>query len=176
MRDAHVRADRVRTAAADAERFSYQEWVANDFARIEGAQRIGYEDEPDPLVPQKRLIEHAQTFYRADDLTGLLPLGTLESLALPGESHQLAFTAGLLTQVYGDRVDDALLSELRVRTTARMPPLVDPVGTEFFSPSPTDTPAEELAFAQQHFFTTHRTRDPVRQRRNRPARPVRCCS
>ena len=54
---------------------------------------------------QKRLIEHVRTRYRKNDLTDLLPLGALESLALPGESYKLAFTPGLLTQVYGNRVD-----------------------------------------------------------------------
>ena len=54
---------------------------------------------------QKRLIEHVRTRYRKNDLTDLLPVGALESLALPGESYKLAFTPGLLTQVYGSRVD-----------------------------------------------------------------------
>src|SRR5262249_48864 len=49
---------------------------------------------------QRRLIEHVRTLYRKSDLTGLLQLGDLESLALPGESYKLAFTPGLLPQVY----------------------------------------------------------------------------
>jgi len=36
--------------------------------------------------------------YRKDDLTGLLPLGQLASLGLPGESYKLAFTPGLLSK------------------------------------------------------------------------------
>ena len=38
------------------------------------------------------LIEHVRTLYRRDDLTGPLPLGEVESLALPFESYKLAFT------------------------------------------------------------------------------------
>ena len=41
-----------------------------------------------------------RTLYRSDDLTALLPLGDIESLALPGESYKLAFTPGLLAQVF----------------------------------------------------------------------------
>lgn len=56
---------------------------------------------------QRRLIEHERALYRPDDLgnaqadpLALLPLGTLEPLALGGESYKLAFTPGLLAQVY----------------------------------------------------------------------------
>ena len=49
---------------------------------------------------QRRLVAHVRTLYRADDLSGLLPLGHVEPRALPGESYKLAFTPGLLTQVF----------------------------------------------------------------------------
>ena len=65
MRDDHLRADRLRAAGPGAERFGYAEWVADDFARLDGAQTIRYEEEPDPARPQKRLIEQSRTFYRA---------------------------------------------------------------------------------------------------------------
>ena len=35
-----------------------------------------------------------------------------------------------------------------------------PSGRVFYSPNVADTPAQELAFAQQHFFIPHRSRDP----------------
>ena len=44
---------------------------------------------------RRRPIELLRTLYRRDDLTGLLPLGDLQPLALPGESYKLAFTPGL---------------------------------------------------------------------------------
>src|SRR5262249_58442461 len=50
--------------------------------------------------PCRRPIEWLRTLYRRDDLAGLLPLGELHSLGLPGESYKLAFTPGLLTQVF----------------------------------------------------------------------------
>jgi hypothetical protein len=72
-----------------------------------GAVPIAYEQSPTAGVLQKRLIEHVRTLYRPDDLgvaqndpLALLPLGTVEPLALPGESYKLAFTPGLLDQVY----------------------------------------------------------------------------
>ena len=35
-----------------------------------------------------------------------------------------------------------------------------PSGQIFYSPNPADTPAQELAYARQHFFLPHRYRDP----------------
>ena len=49
---------------------------------------------------RRRPIELVRTLYRRDDLTGLLSLGDLQPLALPGESYKLAFTPGLLTEVF----------------------------------------------------------------------------
>ena len=48
------------------------------------------------------LIEHVRTLYRKNNLTGFSPLGTVESLALPGESYKLAFTPDLLKTIYVD--------------------------------------------------------------------------
>ena len=65
---------------------------------------INYENQP-TSGRQRRLIEHVRTLYRPNDLgvsqndaLVLLPLGELESLAIPGESYKLAFTPGLLNQ------------------------------------------------------------------------------
>jgi hypothetical protein len=56
-----------------------------------------------------RLIEHVRTLFRPDDLgeaqtnpLALLPLGTVEPLALPGESYKLVFTPGLVQVTYVD--------------------------------------------------------------------------
>jgi RHS repeat-associated protein len=144
----------------DARRFSYAEWVENDFERLAGAQSIAYEEQANFAGPQKRLIERARTYYRRDDLTGLLPLGALESLAAPGESQKLAFTLGLIEQVYGDRVSEAMLGQCRyVRGEDKLTWWI-PSGRVFYSPGQSDTPADELAFARRHFFAIYRTRDP----------------
>ena len=85
---------------ADAARFSFDEWARDDFALLASATSIAYEQTADGITPQKRLIERARTHYRADDLSALLPLGAVAPLALRGESYKLAFTPGLLAQIF----------------------------------------------------------------------------
>ena len=50
--------------------------------------------------PCRRPVEQTRTLHRSDDLTTLLPLGEVQTLALPGESYTLAFTQGLLNHVF----------------------------------------------------------------------------
>jgi hypothetical protein len=145
----------------DAKWFSFEEWVEKNFARLNEAVEIGYEETANLAQIQKRLIKHVRTRYRRNDLTDLLPLGALESLALPGESYKLAFTPALLTQAYGGRVTDSMLAGdggyVHSEEDANW---WIPSGGVFFSPNVSDTPAQELAFARQHFFFPHRFRDP----------------
>ena len=103
---------------------------------------------------------------RADALSqrrpdALLPLGALESLALPGETYKLAFTPGLLTQVYGDRVTEAMLAtdggyvHSEGEATWWIPSgrvVLLPTGDRYTGPG--------ARFARQHFFLPHRSRDP----------------
>jgi RHS repeat-associated protein len=58
----------------------------------------------------KRLIEHTRWLFLKDDLSGPLPLGHIEALAMPYESYRQAFTPGLIAGTLGSRVDDSLLS------------------------------------------------------------------
>ncbi len=85
--------------------------VALVAAKAAFATDIPYEAEPDFADPigQRRVIEHERRFYYRDDLGGPLPLGQLGPRALPHETYKLALTPGLLAQVYGDRVTDAML-------------------------------------------------------------------
>lgn len=143
------------------------------------AAPISYEQSPTVGVPQKRLIEQVRIRYRPDDLglaqndpLALLPLGTMEPLALPGESYQLALTPGLLNQVYvrnGQRLLPADPADVLEGGGAHRGGYVDldgdanwwiPSGRVFFSPGSADTATQELAHARQHFFLPHRTRDP----------------
>lgn len=69
----------------------------------------GYHDFEKPLMEgkaQKRLIEHVRSTYYKNDLTAALPLHQLESLALPFESYQLAYTPELLEDIFDDRAND----------------------------------------------------------------------
>ena len=122
---------------------------------------LDYEQDPTAGVAQKRLIEHVRTYYRRNDLAGALPLGELQSLALPFESYKLAFTPGLVANVYGGRATDAMLEdEGRYVHTEGDANWWIPSGQVFYSPDPADTPPQELAYARQHFFLPHRYRDP----------------
>ncbi|MCC6463227.1 MAG: hypothetical protein IT260_22350 [Saprospiraceae bacterium] len=58
---------------------------------------------------QKRKIEHIRTLFLKNDLSEMLPLGRLESLALSGQAYQLALTPDMVLQLFGDKVNAALL-------------------------------------------------------------------
>ncbi|KAF5437174.1 hypothetical protein C5S35_05330 [Candidatus Methanophagaceae archaeon] len=124
-------------------------------------------DTSTPSETRLRLIERVRTLYRKNDLTGFLLLGHLESLALPYESYKLAFTPDIVTQVYGSRVTDPvdviMANEARYVHSEGDSNWWIPSGKVFYSLDKNDTPAQELAFAQQHFFLPHRFQDPFEQ-------------
>jgi len=128
-----------------------------DIAATE-AQAIAYEATPDGSL-QCRLIEQVRHWYRSDDLSSPLPLGQIESMGLPFESHTLAFSPGLVAQVYGERVDDAMLAEGGYVHSGSDSGWWLPSGRSFFSPNDADTAQQELAFARQHHFVPRRFRD-----------------
>jgi RHS repeat-associated protein len=125
------------------------------------ATAIDYEKDPAAGSVQKRLIEHVRTYYRGNDLAGQLPLGELQSLALPFESYKLAFTPGLVAEVFGGRASDSIIQNegCYVHTEGDAKWWI-PSGRIFYSPDPADTPSQELIYARQHFFVPHRYRDP----------------
>jgi RHS repeat-associated protein len=163
-------------------RFGFDEMVAKAGQASDGNHDLLYEDihavGAAANHPYRRLIEQVRTLYRPDDLgialndpLTLLPLGTVEPLGLPGETYKLAFTPGLLTQVFR-RNGQALLSNpgdvLGSQGTDRggYADLDNddhwwaPSGLVFLSPDSNDTAPEELAYARKHFFLPHRYRDP----------------
>ncbi|HET7818179.1 MAG TPA: SpvB/TcaC N-terminal domain-containing protein, partial [Bacteroidia bacterium] len=67
-----------------------------------------------PLVvgkAQRRLIEHVRTNYYQNNLAAALPLHQLQSLAIPFESYQLAYTPTLISDIFGAKVNDTHLTE-----------------------------------------------------------------
>ncbi|MCA0243579.1 MAG: toxin [Proteobacteria bacterium] len=140
---------------------------------------------------RRRPIEWLRTLYRRDDLTASLPLGELQSLALPGESFKLAFTPGLLDQTFrrprDGQPDEPLLPDpsavlegqggsrggyVRSRTLkadGRFPASdADdywwlPSGRAHYSKDLADGAAAELAQARRHFFVPCRHSDPFGQ-------------
>ena len=85
--------------------------VSDILAQVRSARSISYEMQPTAGVVQRRLIEQTRTLYYINDLSGPLPLHQVESHALTYQSYKLAFTPGLLTQMYGNRVNEALLRD-----------------------------------------------------------------
>jgi RHS repeat-associated protein len=157
----------------------------------DGNHDIDYEDRPFDKAHQaaannadegkkyfRRLIEQVRTLYRPDDLgkaqndpLALLPLSTVQPLALPGESYKLSFTPGLLTQAF-QRNGQALLPNSANVLGGPGPDqggYVDldgnghwwiPAGRVFLSLNSNDTAVKELAHARSHFFLPYRYRDP----------------
>jgi RHS repeat-associated protein len=136
----------------------------------------------------RRPIEQLRTYFRPNDLgvaagdvNQLLPLEKLESLALPGESYKLAFTPGLVDQVFqrprvGQPAEALLPSVDRAQVLGGkggdQGGYVDldgngrwwlPSGRSFFSSSPADSAAAERAEARAHFHLPRRIRDPFDQ-------------
>jgi hypothetical protein len=120
---------------------------------------------PSSATPRRRLVQHSQSIYRKDDLTGPLPLGRLESMALPYKNFQLAFSKQHIEDIY---VADGKLSEAEVlKVLCDIGKYIQypdgswwvPTGELFFSPNRDHTPEEELAWARAHFFLPHRARD-----------------
>lgn len=155
------------TLSAGRKRFTFDEVLDARTMAI----ALDYEKTPTAGRIERRLIEHVRTLYRRNDLTGALPLGELHSLALPFESYKLAFTPGLLAQVFQRDGQPLLPDPAHVLggQGADGGGYVDLdnngqwwilAGRMFYSPGSTDTPVQELAYARQHFFLPQRYRDP----------------
>jgi RHS repeat-associated protein len=138
-------------------RFTFDEILtaAND------ADSIDYEQPPTSGVQEKRLIEHVRTIYRRNDLTGPLALHQLESPALPFHVLKLAFTPGLVTNLFAGRVTNQILEdECRYVHSEGDNNWWSPSAREFYSPNPLANAAQERAEARSHFFLPRRYRDP----------------
>jgi RHS repeat-associated protein len=167
----------------NASQFSYSEFTKDNFALLASAVEIPYEQTASANQKQKRLIEHVRTLYRKDDLSGLLALGAIEPLSLPGENYKLALTPGLLDSVFkrkrDGQPDEALLpadpTSLLTGKGADQGGyvLMDgawwiPSGKVFFDPdaditNPALTAGLELAEARLHFFLPRKFTDPFGQ-------------
>jgi len=121
-------------------------------------------------APCRRLFQRTRTLYRSDRLDRLLPLGHLESLALPGQAYRLAFTSGVIRDVYRRKLPDQppedLLPDLKAVLAEGGYVDLDgdghwwiPSGQIFYSSHPHDGAAAELAYARRHFFSPRRYRD-----------------
>ncbi|HEY9421538.1 MAG TPA: RHS repeat-associated core domain-containing protein, partial [Thermoanaerobaculia bacterium] len=128
------------------------------------------------------MIEHIRTLYRKDDLTAFSPLGTVEPLALPGESYKLALTPGLLSHVFKRKRPGQPDEDLLPGPAALLEGKGDdqggyaaidgnwwiPSGRTFFDlaadiADPALTAAQERNTARQHFYLPRKIADPFGQ-------------
>jgi RHS repeat-associated protein len=113
--------------------------------------------------PYRRLMHRTRTIYRNADLTGPLPFGTIDAMALPHDRYSLALTAGLLAAALPSTLDPAPAEVIGAEGG-----YVDldadgnwwtPAGRLFYSPGTTDTATQELAYASRHFYRPCRFED-----------------
>lgn len=125
---------------------------------------IPYETKPDFRRVEKRLIERVYTLYRRDDLAGPLPLGEIESRALPLQRYKLALTAGLAERmfVHSGKLSATAFTRIAQDEGRYVHSEGDdhwwiPSGKVFYAPDPG---RPELEVAREHFFLPRRFEDP----------------
>ena len=98
----------------DIKRFKEDDFVVNkdDELVLINVEEIQYEEAASGGL-QKRLIERVSSVYLKDDLRGPLPQGIIEKLALPFETYKQAYTPGLLNKIYGSKLSEHQLEEIR---------------------------------------------------------------
>lgn len=176
----NVRPDRYQPGITNL--FGFDELILKLAQAGDGQHDLPYEDlyahGATTNHPYRRLIEHSRSLYRKDDLTGALPLGTVESRALPFQTYKLAFTPGLLA-IYRRDQQDLLTNPSAIirdeggyissddQKAAALFPSSDengnwwiPSGRIFYSTRAADAPIQELANATAHFFLPCRFQDP----------------
>ncbi len=161
-------------------RFSIEDFVSviNGQVKLIYDNEISYEQDPDS-GRQRRLIEHVRTLYADNEMKSLLPLGQVQSLALPGESYKLAFNSGLLNKIFvdsGKKNRDELEKILEeaggyisssIYKCRGLFPDSDadgcwwiPSGKILLSPVQTDPFPQDIEFARNHFFLQQGSCDP----------------
>jgi RHS repeat-associated protein len=161
--------------------FAFDEMAGNVATASDGAHDIPFENlNPSNLTAgqtYRRLLSRMRSLYRPDDLgqaagsiQALLPLGTVEALALPGVIYHLALTPGLIPQVF-TRTGTALLptpATVLESTAADGGGYVDvdgdgnwwiPSSRVFYAPT-AGTPQQEATTAAANFYLPRRFVDP----------------
>jgi RHS repeat-associated protein len=146
-----------------------------DFKDVYLFKTLSFEKQSQHQCKEKRLLSHRKVLYRSDDLSKLLPVGRLESLAVPGETYQLAFTPGLLSEVFLRRDKTGALESLLPNPSIVLEGGTEagyqdidkndhwwiPTGRFYFHSDPHATPTEELERAMKDFFLLQRMTDPL---------------
>jgi RHS repeat-associated protein len=116
---------------------------------VRSAARISFEQSPPGAGATLRLLGADLTAHLANDLSGPLPFGELDSLGLTHQGFRLALTDGLVAPLYGGRVTPEMLTATGY---------VRPPGTSgWWLPGNT---AVFPANAASHFYLPTGSRDP----------------
>jgi RHS repeat-associated protein len=67
---------------------------------VDSIPEIAYEQSPNNSSPQKRLTANVKTIFYNEDLTAPLAEGLMDVRSIPYESYQLAYTPGLLQDLF----------------------------------------------------------------------------
>ena len=152
-------------AARTTNLFRLQEMLDQVQAAGDGLHDVAYEDTDATAatadVPYRRVIETTRSLFRKDNLSGPLPLGEIEALAIGYESYKLAFTPGLLAvfdgKISAGAATALLIGEGKYRDLDGDGRLWIPSGLTFFS---TDPANPDPVFARNHFYLPHCAQDP----------------
>jgi virulence plasmid B protein/glycosyltransferase TcdB-like subunit of Tc toxinin/glycosyltransferase TcdB-like subunit of Tc toxin len=121
------------------------------------------------IGPYRRMLSHSKSLFRANDLSGALPLGTIQSLMIPYESYSLAATDMSLQQAFvssGKFSSTDLAAVLSGEASfahgsdGKDPNWWTRSGMAFFSENPNATAQQELSEATNNFFMGKRYRSP----------------
>jgi RHS repeat-associated protein len=124
---------------------------------------IPFEATATGATPQKRMTGRTRTIYRANDLSGPLPTGQIDSLALVDRTYQLTMTPGLISQVYSAKTTTVAAATAATSPTGGFVDLDTdgswwgPSARVFYSPDPA---SPDPAFAAQHFYLPQGNVDP----------------
>ena len=108
----------------------------------------------------RRFIAHVRTQYRSDDLSVLLPIGQAQSRAIAGQTFTAALTTSQASLIFGALAPDAVFAEGGYVQLPGEAGWWAPSARTYFSPGDADAPAQELAYAESHFFRPMRAVDP----------------
>lgn len=121
----------------------------------------------------RRLLKHARSSFRSDDLSHELPFGVLPTLAIPYNSYTRAITRGQARKIYIDsgKVHDEAQLESMMQQNGFMHLDGDrdwwhSSGLVYHSPKTMQETSEELDYATRHFFHPLRFRDPFYSKEN----------
>ena len=150
--------------------FKMEEFTDNSFGFLSSLQDVPFEDTMDVSLKQKRLIHRFRTLYRSNDLSQFLPIGHTDTMNFLGESYQLVFTPGMLTNIFQRQTAgsngpaEQLIPDPKTTlggTGQGQGGYKDldsdgnwwaPSGRQFFHEDPTATSAVELATARSSFY------------------------